>query len=248
MRICLKRQTLGLSYSCNSTSIWNLIYHKNCRYTGTEGIYLRTVPHDKDPNCIICSPGVPLEVDKSITLQKVHKNLPYPSQFNCLLNWKWLVKDMSNPCLLCFSYPFCCIYHPIICGLFTHLCTYAEPSLCFLQFIDTLFKDRRFKLKLSKPSVSYHGNNLYMQAPPVLEEMTRPNLQEPLVRLMGGEKSDVLNINDRRLTGVLRVRVTFRDDAETIDMDTVGTHWLNFWSVLESTKVSVFIITTPLRY
>jgi hypothetical protein len=50
------------------------------------------------------------------------------------------------------------------------------------------------------------------------------------------------------LTGVLRVRVTFRDDAETIDMDTVGTHWLNFWSVLESTKVSVFIITTPLRY
>ncbi|CAK9224904.1 unnamed protein product [Sphagnum troendelagicum] len=131
------------------------------QYTGTEGIYLRTVPHDKDPNCIICSPGVPLEVDKSITLQK---------------------------------------------------------------FIDTLFKDRRFKLKLSKPSVSYHGNNLYMQAPPVLEEMTRPNLQEPLVRLMGGEKSDVLNINDRRLTGVLRVRVTFKDDAETIDMDTVGTH------------------------
>jgi ubiquitin-activating enzyme E1 C len=87
-----------------------------------------------------------------------------------------------------------------------------------------------------------------MQAPPVLEEMTRPNLQEPLVRLMGGEKSDVLNINDRRLTGVLRVRVTFRDDAETIDMDTVGTHWLNFWSVLESTEVSVFIITTPLTY
>ncbi|CAM6046167.1 unnamed protein product [Sphagnum compactum] len=131
------------------------------QYTGTEGIYLRTVPHDKDPNCIICSPGVPLEVDKSITLQK---------------------------------------------------------------FIDTLFKDRRFKLKISKPSVSYHGNNLYMQAPPVLEEMTRPNLQEPLVRLMGGEKSDVLNINDRRLTGVLRVRVTFRGDTERIDMDTVGTH------------------------
>ncbi|CAN5955837.1 unnamed protein product, partial [Sphagnum jensenii] len=127
------------------------------QYTGTEGIYLRTVPHDKDRNCIICSPGVPLEVDKSITLQK---------------------------------------------------------------FIDTLLKDSRFKLKLSKPSVSYHGNNLYMQAPAVLEEMTRPNLQEQLLRLMGGETSDVLNINDRRLTGVLRVRVTFREGADTIDMDT----------------------------
>jgi len=62
-----------------------------------------------------------------------------------------------------------------------------------------------------------------MQAPAVLEEMTRPNLQEPLLRLMGGETSDVLNINDRRLTGVLRVRVTFREGAETIDMDTAGT-------------------------
>ncbi|KAH8948435.1 hypothetical protein BDL97_11G093400 [Sphagnum fallax] len=130
------------------------------QYTGTEGIYLRTVPHDKDRNCIICSPGVPLEVDKSITLQK---------------------------------------------------------------FIDTLLKDSRFKLKLSKPSVSYHGNNLYMQAPAVLEEMTRPNLQEQLLRLMGGETSDVLNINDRRLAGVLRVRVTFREGADTIDMDTAGT-------------------------
>ena len=32
---------------------------------------MRTVPHDKDPNCIMCSPGVPVEVDTSCTLQKV---------------------------------------------------------------------------------------------------------------------------------------------------------------------------------
>jgi hypothetical protein len=50
------------------------------------------------------------------------------------------------------------------------------------------------------------------------------------------------------LTRVLWVRVTFRDDAEIIDMDIVGTHWLNFWFVLESTKFSTFIITTPLTY
>lgn len=88
-----------------------------------------------------------------------------------------------------------------------------------LQFIDLLLKDARFKLKLSKPSVSHHGTNLYMQAPPVLEEMTRPNLQEPLLGLMNGETSGVLNVNDRRLTGVLRLRVTFKGG---VDMDTAG--------------------------
>ncbi|KAG0609450.1 hypothetical protein M758_8G185400 [Ceratodon purpureus] len=129
------------------------------QYTGTEGIYMRTVPHDKDSNCIMCSPGVPVEVDTTCTLQK---------------------------------------------------------------FIDQLLKDSRFKLKLSKPSVSYHGDNLYMQAPPVLEEMTRPNLELPLLTLMDGKTSGVLNINDRRLTGVLRVRVTFKEGLDSVDMDTAG--------------------------
>ncbi|KAG0565432.1 hypothetical protein KC19_8G190300 [Ceratodon purpureus] len=129
------------------------------QYTGTEGIYMRTVPHDKDPNCIMCSPGVPVEVDTTCTLQK---------------------------------------------------------------FIDQLLKDSRFKLKLSKPSVSYHGDNLYMQAPPVLEEMTRPNLELSLLTLMDGKTSGVLNINDRRLTGVLRVRVTFKEGLDSVDMDTAG--------------------------
>jgi ubiquitin-activating enzyme E1 C len=129
------------------------------QYTGTEGIYMRTVPHDKDPNCIICSPGVPVEVDTTCTLQK---------------------------------------------------------------FIDQLLKDSRFKLKLSKPSVSYHGDNLYMQAPPVLEEMTRPNLSQPLLALMDNKTSGVLNINDRRLTGVLRLRVTFKEGVDSVDMDTAG--------------------------
>jgi ubiquitin-activating enzyme E1 C len=129
------------------------------QYTGTEGIYMRTVPHDKDPNCIMCSPGVPVEVDTTCTLQK---------------------------------------------------------------FIDQLLKDTRFKLKLSKPSVSYHGDNLYMQAPPVLEEMTRPNLALPLLGLMDGKTSGVLNINDRRLTRVLRLRVTFKEGVDSVDMDTAG--------------------------
>lgn len=61
-----------------------------------------------------------------------------------------------------------------------------------------------------------------MQAPPILEEMTRANLSEPLLGLMDGKNSGVLNINDRRLTGVLRLRVTFKEGADSADMDTAG--------------------------
>jgi ubiquitin-activating enzyme E1 C len=112
-------------------------------------------------------------------------------------------------------------YSLILLALHPHV--FQPPLLVlFLQFIDQLLKDARFKLKLSKPSVSYHGDNLYMQAPPVLEEMTRPNLELPLLTLMDGKISGVLNINDRRLTGVLRVRVTFKEGLDSVDMDTAG--------------------------
>mmetsp|Transcript_16632 Transcript_16632/g.28058 ORF Transcript_16632/g.28058 Transcript_16632/m.28058 type:complete len:433 (+) Transcript_16632:135-1433(+) len=40
-------------------------------YTGGSGIYTHTVAYDKDPECIVCSAGVPLEVDMSATLQQV---------------------------------------------------------------------------------------------------------------------------------------------------------------------------------
>ncbi|EFJ23801.1 hypothetical protein SELMODRAFT_174709 [Selaginella moellendorffii] len=117
-------------------------------YSGTQGVYTHTVSYEKDSSCMVCSPGVPVEVDGSITLQ---------------------------------------------------------------EFIDMLLLDARFKDKLSKPSVSFQGTNLYMQAPPVLEEMTRPNLQSSLLSLMGSK--GVLNVNDRKLAGVLRVQVAFRNVA-----------------------------------
>jgi ubiquitin-activating enzyme E1 C len=98
----------------------------------------------------------------------------------------------------------------------------VDTNITLQKFIDQLLKDSRFKLKLSKPSVSFHGKNLYMQAPPILEEMTRANLSEPLLGLMDGKTSGVLNINDRRLTGVLRLRVTFKEGADSADMDTAG--------------------------
>lgn len=127
-------------------------------YVGTQGVYTHTVSYEKDPNCIVCSPGAPMEVDLSIKLQK---------------------------------------------------------------FIELLLEDPRFKEKLSKPSISHQQSNLYMQAPPVLEEMTRPNLNRPLFDLMG-RAGGVLNVNDKKLTGILRIHIFFRGVSDAVDMDTAG--------------------------
>ena len=80
-----------------------------------------------------------------------------------------------------------------------------------LQFLTALKEDPRFHSKISKPSVSFHGTNLYLQGP--LEEMTRPNLSEKLVDLMQGKTTGVLNVNDKKLAGMLKVRPKFKDET-----------------------------------
>ncbi|CAI7861927.1 unnamed protein product [Closterium sp. NIES-53] len=133
-------------------------------YVGTQGVYSHTVAYERDPECLVCSAGVPVTVPSTATLQ---------------------------------------------------------------QFIDQLLADPRFAARLQAPSISFYGSNLYLRAPAVLEEATRPNLSKPLKDLMdgvgcvngeeGGEKKGVsaggvLNVNDKKLAGVLRVRVSFKDD------------------------------------
>ncbi|CAI5955388.1 unnamed protein product [Closterium sp. NIES-64] len=125
-------------------------------YVGTQGVYSHTVAYERDPECLVCSAGVPVTVPSTATLQ---------------------------------------------------------------QFIDQLLADSRFATRLQAPSVSFYGSNLYLRAPAVLEEATRPNLSKPLKELMdgvgcvngeeGGEKKGVsaggvLNVNDKKLAGVLR--------------------------------------------
>merc|ERR1719482_2117010 len=57
---------------------------------------------------------------------------------------------------------------------------------CTLQaFIDALKQDARFAGKLERPSVSSAGRNLYMAAPPVLEQATRANLAKSMRELLG---------------------------------------------------------------
>eukprot|EP00884_Botryococcus_braunii_P012664 jgi/Botrbrau1/21399/Bobra.0216s0018.1 len=40
-------------------------------YVGTDGVYTHTVSYDKDESCIMCSAGIPVEVDVDATLQDV---------------------------------------------------------------------------------------------------------------------------------------------------------------------------------
>ncbi|DBA91682.1 hypothetical protein WJX77_006601 [Trebouxia sp. C0004] len=40
-------------------------------YVGTDGIYTHTAAYEQDPLCAICSPGLPFEVQSSMTLQQV---------------------------------------------------------------------------------------------------------------------------------------------------------------------------------
>ncbi|KAL9272123.1 NEDD8-activating enzyme E1 catalytic subunit-like protein [Drosera capensis] len=96
-------------------------------YNGVEGLHIEVTDFVKEKDCLVCGPGVLIELDPSVTLKE----------------FIGLVEE-----------------HP--------------------------------KLHMSKVSVSHEGNHLYMQAPPVLEEMTRPNLTQPLFDLMGQIPKDTL--------------------------------------------------------
>ncbi|XP_057830693.2 NEDD8-activating enzyme E1 catalytic subunit isoform X2 [Cryptomeria japonica] len=133
-------------------------------YNGTEGVHTGVTEFTKNDDCLVCGPGVLMEIDSCTTLQK---------------------------------------------------------------FIDLAGEHPR--LKLSRPSVMYRGNNLYIQAPPVLEEMTRSNLQLPLFELMGKVPKDSVHLsgtvitNDKKSTTTRKVRISFKGISDEVtDMDTAG--------------------------
>ncbi|KAK9137208.1 hypothetical protein Sjap_007802 [Stephania japonica] len=112
----------------------------------------------------------------------------------------------------------------LVCGPGTLL--ELDPSTTLQKFIE-LVGDHP-KLQLSKASVTHRGKNLYMQAPPVLEEMTRSNLNLPLYELMDKVPKDVVHVSgtvnkDDKKTSVLRkLRVVFKGIDGVTDMDTAN--------------------------
>ncbi|KAK6130334.1 hypothetical protein DH2020_035926 [Rehmannia glutinosa] len=117
-------ETLKIVSDCSKTLSNYLTYN------GVEGLHTKVTEFVRDKDCLVCGPGVLIELEKSVTLKK---------------------------------------------------------------FIDQL--EDHPKLLLTRVSVSHRGKNLYMQAPPVLEEMTRSNLDLPLFDLMGGISKDIVHVN-----------------------------------------------------
>lgn len=54
-----------------SKSIVKLVYCF-CRYNGVEGLHTKVTEFVKDKDCLVCGPGVLVELDTTVTLQKVN--------------------------------------------------------------------------------------------------------------------------------------------------------------------------------
>ncbi|GAU18353.1 hypothetical protein TSUD_202420 [Trifolium subterraneum] len=150
-------ETLKIATGCSKTLSNYLTYN------GSEGLHTKVTEFERDKDCLVCGPGIRIELDPSITLQK---------------------------------------------------------------FMDLL--EEHPKLLLSKASVTHRGKNLYMQAPPVLEEMTRSNLTLPLFNLMGELPKDIVHVNgmtsknDQKTSCLRKLRVVFKGVDGVADMDTAG--------------------------
>ncbi|GKV38560.1 hypothetical protein SLEP1_g46457 [Rubroshorea leprosula] len=150
-------ETLKIASGCSKTLSNYLTYN------GVEGVHSKVTEFVKDKDCLVCGPGILIELDTSVTLQK---------------------------------------------------------------FMDML--EENPKLLLSKASITHHGKNLYMQAPPVLEEMTRANLCVPLYELMGRVTKDILhatgtiNKDNKKTSGLRKLRIVFKGIDGVTDMDMAG--------------------------
>ncbi|GAB2266552.1 NEDD8-activating enzyme E1 catalytic subunit, variant 2 [Dionaea muscipula] len=101
-----------------------------------------------------------------------------------------------------------------------------DASVTLKKFIGLL--EEHPKLHLSKASITHQGKNLYMQGPPVLEEMTRPNLTQTLFDLMGRIPKDIVHVtgttskNDKKSSVLRKLRVVFKGVEGASDIDMAG--------------------------
>ncbi|XP_004289506.1 PREDICTED: NEDD8-activating enzyme E1 catalytic subunit-like [Fragaria vesca subsp. vesca] len=112
----------------------------------------------------------------------------------------------------------------LVCG--SGVLIELDTSVTLQTFIELL--EEHPKLLLSKASIAHRGNNLYMQAPPVLEEMTKSNLSKSLYDLMGKIPKDVVhatgttNKNDIKTSVLRKLRVVFKIVDGITDMETAA--------------------------
>ena len=121
-------------------------------------------------------------------------------------------------------------------GVYTHTFVYEQKENCPVctatirkvvmspnASLNMLIKDLiEGDLRLKKPSITAESTTLYMQAPPALEAMTRPNLDKPLKDLI--ENGEELTITDPVFPGSksLALSVVFSDEMDVDAPGSVG--------------------------
>lgn len=179
-------------------------------YSLTQGVVKNIIPAIASTNAII-SAACALEALKIVS--GCSKTLSNYLTYNGLEGTHIKVTDFvkDKDCLVCGP------------GTLVEL----DTSVTLSQFIELLGEHP--KLLLTKPSITHRGNNLYMQAPPILEEMTRSNLQLLLFDLLGKVLKDTVHVsgtaekNGKRTSCLRKLRVVFKGvvDGNT-DMDTAA--------------------------
>ncbi|KAG0501114.1 hypothetical protein HPP92_001186 [Vanilla planifolia] len=179
-------------------------------YSFTQGVVKNIIPAIASTNAII-SAACALEVLKIVS--GCSKTLSNYMTYNGAEGTHIKVTDFvrEKDCLVCGS------------GTLIEL----EISTTLSQFIDILREHP--KVLISKPSITHHGNQLYMQSPPTLEEMTRSNLHLPLFDLMDRVPKDTVHAsgtvdgNGKKVSCLKKLRVAFTDLPNgATEMDTAA--------------------------
>jgi ubiquitin-activating enzyme E1 C len=174
---------------------------------GAQGIYTMTVSYERDKGCPICSPGVPLEVPPSYTLQQVtllelilisllqHGARFTPATTQTLvsqstLHHKWYSRSPALPATVLL-----------------------RGFVLFLQVIDAMMSHPILGQHLKAPSVSLGAVNLYAHG--IFEEETRPNLGRIMSDLVPEQPAGViLTVNDKKLHAPMRVHLKYSSASE----------------------------------
>ncbi|KAL7209975.1 hypothetical protein ACSBR1_031529 [Camellia fascicularis] len=217
-------ETLKIASGCSKTLSNYLTYN------GVEGLHTKVTEFVKDKDCLIRGPGILVELDTSVTLRKLTIAILDDTVTVDVVIVCFLI-DTCNPWYCCGSTVL--FFHPVIQGAInSQIISYANGSakLAFYfvlhPFIDLL--EEHPQLLLSRASVTHPRKNLYMQVPPVLEEMTQSNLDLPFFNLMDKIPKDVVHVtgmaskSNRKISSLRKLRTVFKDVNGVADMDTAS--------------------------
>ncbi|KAF0897860.1 hypothetical protein E2562_001586 [Oryza meyeriana var. granulata] len=175
-------------------------------YSFTQGVVKNIIPAIASTNAVV-SAACALEALKLISgcSKTVSNYLTYNGLDGTHIN----VSDFARvkDCLVCGP------------GTLIELDTLTTLS----EFIKIL--EEHPKLLMSRASVTHEGDNLYMQSPEVLEQMTRSNLGVPMFELVKGVARATVHVtgmaenNGKKASSLRKLRVVFKGVEEASRMD-----------------------------